>query len=244
LKHRFLALALLPLLGACATKRDLRDLRTEVQALQSSNQELLTDVQRQNAQALDSLTAQLIRMRGDFTAQNYQMEQLLVQVMELTGQSQARLNELREQLRQRGEALGNGGSATGPAAAPAGNPDELFNAALASLRRGSFSTARAGFEEFLRSHPRHANAADAQFYIGETFYEARDFERAWAAYGRVLELYPASPRASTALYKAALISLEQGNRDRARVMFNQVVSAYPRSEEAPLARQQLQQMGR
>jgi tol-pal system protein YbgF len=241
LKHRLLALALLPLLGACATKRDLRDLRAEVQTLQSSNQELLTDVQRQNAQALDSLSSQLLRMRGDFTAQNYQTEQLLVQLMELTGQSQTRLNELREQLRQRGEAMGNG-AAAGPAAA--GNPDEIFNAALASLRRGSFSTARAGFEEFLRSFPRDDRAPEAQFYIGESYFEARDLERAWAAYGRVLELYPASPRASTALYKAALISLQQGNRDRARVMFNQVVSAYPRSEEAPLARQQLQQMGR
>jgi tol-pal system protein YbgF len=242
LRHQLLALALIPLLGACATKRDLRDLRTEVQAMQSSNQELLLEMQRQNQQALDSLSMQLFRMRGDFTAQNYQTEQLLVQIQELTGQSQARLAELREQLRQRGEQLPDVPGAVG--APPAGNPDEMFAAALASLRRGSFATARAGFEEFLRSFPRHAQAADAQFYIGETHYEARDYDRAWAAYGRVLELHPASPRASTALYKAALISLEQGNRDRARVMFNQVLSAYPRSEEAPLARQQLQQMGR
>lgn len=242
--HRRLLLAavLLPLLGGCATKRDLRDLRVEIDSLRTGQAEAMRDIQRQNGQILDSLSAQNTRMRGDISNRFTDMDRQLVQIQELTGQGQRRLSELREQINRREEA----GVAEGVAAAPqpTGSPEEVFNTALAALRRGSHTTARAGFEEVVRSHPEHALAAEAQFHIGESYQEGRDPTRAVEAYGRVLERYPNAPKAPTALYRTGIIELERGNRDRARTMLNQVVTAYPRSVEAPLAREQLQRLGR
>ncbi len=246
---RFLApLLFCMLLAGCATKRDLRDLRTEVETLRASQEALVREIQRQNAMLLDSVTSQNVRMRGDLRNQLVQMERQLVQIQELTGQGQRRLAELREQIRAREEAqtaiVPAGANGSGSAAPPTVSAEELYNTSIAALRRGSHTTARAGFEELLRAYPQHALAAEAQFHIAESYAEAKDLPRAIEAYGRVLERYPQSPRAPVALYRAGVLELERGNRDAARTMFNQVVTAYPRSAEAALAREQLQRLGR
>ena len=226
------------LLGGCATKRDLRDLQTEIDGMRASQAQMLEQIREQNAMILDSLANQGLRMRGDFGNRLTGIERQLVQVQELAGQGQNQLSQLREQIRSRevADAVPVGG------AVPSGPPEEVYNASLDALRRGSLSTARSGFEEFLRAFPQHPLAADAQFYIGETYEQGQDLQRALEAYSRVLELYPASARAPSALYQAGLIEIERGNPDRARTLLNQLVSAYPRSPEAAQATEQLSRL--
>jgi tol-pal system protein YbgF len=238
MKYRLLTLALLPALAGCATKKDLALLRTEVEALRASQAETLEAIQQQ----LDEVGQQNTRMRGDLTNQLYGVERQLVQIQELTGQGQQRLNELREQLRAREEAIAT--APEGGAAPVAGAPEELFSAARAALERGSMTTARAGFEEFLRGYPRHERAPEAQLFIGETYEKGNDAARALEAYGRVVELYPASAQAPTALLRAGQIEAARGNTATARKAFDQIIAAYPRSPEAAQARQQLQKLPR
>ena len=174
------------------------------------------------------------------------MEQQLVQIQELTGQGAQQIATLRDQVRAREEALRSqvdDGEGAAPSSSGA-SAQELYDASLASLRRNSFSTARVGFEELIRSYPRHALAADAQFQIGEAYAGAKDVPRALEAYARVGELYPASPRAASALYRSAVLELERGNRDRARTLFTQVTTAYPRSPEAAQAKDQIAKLRR
>lgn len=156
-------------------------------------------IQRQNQMLLDSMGAASLRTRGDIANQLVAMERQLVQIQQLTGQGQQRLAELREQINSRAEAIAaqpqsvSSGRETPPPAA-----QELFDASLASLRRGSFSTARVGFEEFLRLYPQHALAPDAHFHIAEAYTGSKDVPRAVEAYGRVIEQYPNHPRAAAA----------------------------------------------
>lgn len=223
------------LLGGCATKRDLRDLQTEIDSMRSSQLGMLERLEQQNAMMLDSLANQGLRMRGDVGNRLTAIERQLVQVQELAGQGQVQLSQMREQIRARESAMAL--PPTGPA--PSGSPEEIYNSSVDALRRGSLSTARSGFEEFLRAYPQHPLASDAQFYVGESFEQAEDLPRALEAYGRVLELYPASAKAPAALFQAGLIEIERGNADRARTLLNQVVSAYPRSPEAEQAKERL-----
>lgn len=243
MRPRLLALALvLPLMvSGCATKKDLRQLRDEMETMRSSQVTLLREIQRQNQMLLDSLSSKDIRLRGDISNRLLQMERQLVQIQELTGQGQQRLSELRQQLRSQEEAIraAAAASAAQPGNAAVGNPDEVFAAAQGALQRGSFTTARAGFEEFVRVFPQNPRVSEAQLAVGETFEKANDLPRALEAYGRVVELYPDAPHAATALYRSALIEAKRNNRSRARTMLNQVISAYPRSPEAPLARTEL-----
>jgi len=240
--RRLLVFALgLPLLAGCATKRDLRDLRTEIQSMQAQQDALLREIQRQNAAILDSLSIQEIRLRGDLGNQLVQMERQLLQIQELTGQGQQQLAEVRRTLREREEAIRNAESMMA-ASGVAGDPEELLSTAQAALERNSLTSARAGFEEFLRAFPSHERAPEAQLGVGESYERGEDPERALEAYARILELHPDSPQAATALYRSALIEVERDNREEAESMLNQVVAAYPNSPEASLAREQLRRM--
>lgn len=243
------ALLVVPLLGACATKRDVRDLRDEMAAMRASQDSVLREMRRENRTFLDSIASQNARLRGDMAARFLQVDRQLVQIQELTGQGQQRLAELREQINARAQqdAARQAEGAAGSDAAPAGSgasADELYETSLASLRRGSLQTARAGFQEFLRAHPSHRLAPDALFYVGETYNEAKDVTNALQTYAQVVQRYPSSARAPTALFRAGTIEAGRGNRTEARALFNRVVQSYARSPEATLARDQLQRLGR
>jgi tol-pal system protein YbgF len=238
-------------LGGCATKRDLRDLQLEMQTMQSSQeallQELRLEIRRQNALLMDSLSTQDVRLRGDLANRLVQMERQLIQIQELTGQGQQGLAQLRQELRLQEEAAraalaAAGSGAVGVPGAPAGDPEELFEEAQGALDRGSFSTARAGFEEFVRAFPQHARAPEALLLIGESREKAKESQPALEAYQRVVELHPASTQAPTALLRAALLEVAAGNRSRARTMLTQLTTAYPRSPEVTQARAELRRL--
>jgi len=119
--------------------------------------------------------------------------------------------------------------------------DEAYEAALGAYRRGSLTTAREGFQEFLRIAPADPRAPDAQFYVGESY--SRDPDAAIAAYQRVVERWPSSPRASAALLRMAKLEIARGDRTEARAHLNQILRSYPRSDEADEARTQLDRLG-
>lgn len=238
MRARLLAVVLATaVLGGCATKGDLNDLQAEIGRMQATQERLLNEILRQNEAVMDSLTAQDVRMRGDFSNQLVQIERQLVQIQELTGQGQQRLAEMRQTLNSREEALRRLEAAEAGGDLAAGDPDDLFFSARGALDRGSMATARAGFEEFLRAFPNHPLAAEAGVGLGAVLEESGERDAAFERYSQVLERHPDAPEAATALFRAALIELDRGNDDRARTMLNQLTAAYPGSEEAAEARE-------
>ena len=250
-RTRIAAAALLPLLAGCvATKQDMELLRNEIQSSRVAQEQQVAQLIRRTQAMLDTLEIQNTRMRGDIANRLVQIERQLVQIQELSGQSQAQLNDLRRQINERAEEArraaeaappAEGGGASDESAATPAEAQQLYDAALAAYRRGSMSSARTGFQEFLRAAPQHRLAADAQFYVAET--QARDPDAAIEAFEAVVERYPASTRAPAALLRIGKIEAERGNRTEARARYNQLVRAYPRSEQATEARRELQRLG-
>jgi tol-pal system protein YbgF len=239
--RRLLAIvALIVPLSACATRGDLQNLQDEMRRMQANQEILLREIQRQNTAILDSLQTQDIRLRGGLSNQLIQIERQLVQIQELTGQGQQGLADLREAVRAREQALQR---ITEPApSADTGDADELFRSAEGALQRGSLSTARAGFEEFVRSFPQHPLAPEARLYLGAILNQEGNAQRALEEYQRILELHPTAPEAATALFRAAIVERDRGNTARARTMLNQLTAAYPASPEAAAARDELRGM--
>jgi tol-pal system protein YbgF len=200
-------------------------------------------------QALVTQQAYLVQMRGDLRTELLSVQQQLVAVQELTGQSQQRLTELRSRIEAReqqqdnaGAAGGAGGAPVGPSGNPAGpGPDQMYDLSLQQYRRGSLATARLGFREFLRVFPTHERAPDALFYVGESFEQSTP-DSAAAVYDQVVKTYPNSPRAASALYKLGLLAEQRGDRATARTYYSRVIAGYPRSPEADLARQNQQRL--
>jgi tol-pal system protein YbgF len=270
------ALAVLPLVAGCALRSDVTKLRLQMDAQaraaaarDSASRANMAAIARLVQGVIDSLAAQQDQMaglKGDLRVDLYNIQQQLVAVQELTGQSQQRLTELRAQLEQRSEQLaaqaaaqaaaaqrdsaapvaGQGAAPAAPVPAPAPpqpGPDQLMELALQQLRRGSPATARTGFAEFLKLYPSHARAGDAWFFIGESWTAEQRTDSAAAAYRRVVQHYPTSGHAAAALYKLGLIAAAANQREEARKEFNQLVATYPRSAEAALAREQLRNLG-
>lgn len=251
--RRFLLIAaLLPLAAGCvATKQDVEELRLNM-AAQSARQDSLFRVLVARTEAmLDSLSDQNVRLRGDFANRLLAIDRQLVQIQELSGQNQAQLAGLRQQIEQSAAEARRAQEAAAAAARDdagagdeeGGDPQELYDAALGALRRGSVGTARTGFEEFLSANPQHRLAPDAQYNIGQSYEQGREPANAITAYARVVELYPTSSRAPAALLRMGRLELGRGNRTQARTHFNAIVQRFARSPEAADARTELQRMG-
>lgn len=248
----------LGLAAGCALKGDVRKVELQVQALQAdlaksdaaraAERDTILAAVRQLQQALAAQQAYLVQMRGDMRTELLSVQQQLVTVQELTGQSQQRLTELRSRIEARaqqqeqGIATPAGGTPVGPSGNPAGpGPDQMYDLSLQQYRRGSLATARLGFREFLRVFPTHERAPDALFYIGESF-EQNAPDSASAVYDQLVKTYPNSPRAPSALYKQGVLAEQRGDKALARTFYSRVIAGYPRSPEADLARQNQQRL--
>lgn len=231
-------------LGGCALRSDVRRLEEQLTTMQdedarrdSAQAAQLAQVIALQQQANDSLAAvqaALRSFRGETVGQLYEVQKQLLQVQELAGQSTRRLNELRGDLDARGQQLGG---ATGDPSAV-----QMYEASLQQLRRGSTSTARAGFRQFLEQYPTATEAPDALYFIGESFgTEAPDSAAVY--YGQVVERYPNSVRSASALYRLGALAESARDTSAARGYYQRLISKYPTSNEAALARDRLKALG-
>ena len=242
-------------LSACALKGDVRRVEREVQELRAEMartdsaradfldlafQQMLA-LQRQILDSLDAQDRRLALFRGTVRSDMTEVQRQLMQIQELSGQSQARLSEMQRRLEEREltpAATTPAGDSTAGAPAGAPRPQEMYDVGIQQLRRGSPQTARTAFQLLVSQYPDHVLAGDAQFNIGESWQNTEP-DSAAAAYELVVQKYPNSRRAPTALYRLGTIAEQKGDMESARVYYQRVINGYPRSDEAELAREKL-----
>ncbi len=240
------------LLTGCATKRDLRDLRADLQAQRAQQEEASA---RMQTQTLDSLAAQgeaLFQLRGQLMTQLLSIQEQLVTIQELTGQNQRNVAALREQLESERTRLmempvpgdSAGGEMLAPPAVAAGEPEDLYHTGVTMLNRGSRATARRAFEEFLSRFPNHTLAADSRYWLADIMVQEDRWEEAIVAFNEIPELYPASPRVPEALYRVGVAYIQLERPNEARQYLNRVITGFPTSGSAVLAQEALARLPR
>ena len=242
-------------LGGCVTKGDVQRVQDDIALFKaesarrdSARAAQLTEVIRMQQRVMDSLALSqkaVGQIKGDLASDLYNIQQQLVQLQELTGQSQQRLSELHTQLEARGEQIATTapGDTTHGETPGAASADQMYEASLAQLRRGSTSTARQGLREMLRVYPTSERAGDALYFIGQSF-AAENPDSAAAYYDQVVQKYPTSSRAGSALYNLGLLAERRKDTKKAKDAYQRVVQKYPQSDEAALARDRLKALGR
>lgn len=232
--------------GCFASKGDMRLLQDELRSLRSSVAQadtarraqadtLLQVIGRAN-DSLRVLSARFNAFQGNTATELRSMGSQLITIQELTGQSQRRIQELRASMEAQAEAAAAAAPVTDSTKPPVGpGPAQLFQSSLDQLRRGSYGTAREGFQQLLTQYPDYEDAAAAQLYVGETFIQERNQAAADSVYQLVAQRFPRSAQAPTALYKRALLLRDGGRAQEARTLLQRVVRDYPRSDEAQLA---------
>jgi len=250
-------------LAGCATKSDVQLVQGEVALMRaetlrrdSTRAAQLNELIQAQRAIMDSLGATrrtVAQIKGDVSQDLYNVQQQLVQLQELTGQSQQRLSELRTQLEARAAAQqsenagGTGAAAPGDTTQGGGasnaSADQMYEASLAQLRRGSTGTARLGLRELLRTYPTSPRAPDALYFIGQSF-AAENPDSAATYYQQVVDSFSTSPRAASALYNLGLLAERRKDTAKAKDAYQRVVQKYPQSDEAALARDRLKALGR
>jgi len=117
---------------------------------------------------------------------------------------------------------------------------DLYKDAYETYQKGNFEGARRKFEAFLKQYPNTELSDNAQFWIGETYYGKKDYEKAILEYEKAIAKYPEGDKVPAALLKQALAFLELGDKTNGRNLLKRVIERYPHSEQADMAKKRLE----
>ena len=117
--------------------------------------------------------------------------------------------------------------------------EALYKNAKQTYARKDFTAAREKFRAFLAVYPKGELSDNAQFWIGESFYSEKDYEKAIIAYDDVLKKFPKGDKVPSALLKQALCWLELGDKTFARSLLKRVIKEHPRTQQAKIAKEKL-----
>lgn len=138
-------------------------------------------------------------------------------------------------------AVSPGTTAPATPAAVVGSPEEgrTYDAAQNQRRIGNYQGAIVAFQAFLAQFPKSPLAHRAQYWIGDSHFNLRDFKNAIANQQKLLATYPESPSVPDALLNIASCQSELGDAAAARKTMDGLVARYPASDAAEKARRRL-----
>ena len=115
----------------------------------------------------------------------------------------------------------------------------LLNGGMEKLKQNSYAAARESFSTLLRTYPKSELVADAQYYIAESYFSEKWYEKAILEYQVVISRYTKSKKRPAALYKQARSFEITGDMANAKSRYTDLVNVYPKSAEAGLAKKKL-----
>jgi tol-pal system protein YbgF len=134
-------------------------------------------------------------------------------------------------------------AAVAPSAKPAARDpvaeNKLYDEALRQFRGGNYQGAVASFESFADKYPASALAPNAQYWIGVSYFNQRDFAKALQTNQALIKSYPDSAKVPDAMLNIASIYVEQNDYTAARSTLEEVIAKHPTSDAAAKARTRL-----
>ena len=121
-------------------------------------------------------------------------------------------------------------------------PEELYKRSYSAYLGGDFEGAIKGFGEYLRLYPKTELSDNAAYWMGESYYSMKDYDRAATAFDDMASGYPDSNKAPAALLKSAMALTELGASDPALDRLKKILDKYPTSNEAIQASEKLSSM--
>ncbi len=132
------------------------------------------------------------------------------------------------------------GATLDAAALSGGSPRGDYDAAYAMVLAGDYAGAETGFTRFLENHPNDPLAANAQFWLGESYFARKQYRDAADAFLKSYTDYPDSNKVTDSLLKLGLSLKGIGQTDAACATFNELLTKYPGAPTAVRAEAQAQ----
>lgn len=119
--------------------------------------------------------------------------------------------------------------------------DALYLKGLDSLKAGDIVTAREQFTKFLDQNPKHELAANAHYWIGESYYSEKNYESAILAYQEVIKNFPGKDKVVAAMLKQAMAFNAINDPKSTKFVLKKLIEGFPKSEEAKKAKTMLKE---
>ncbi len=120
--------------------------------------------------------------------------------------------------------------------------NDMYALAKQAYDNNSLGTARQGFEALIKAYPDAPQADNAQFWVGETYYREKWFEKAILEYHKVIKNYPKGNKVPAALLKQGFAFSQLKDNTNARLVLSELVKKYPGSNEAAIAKKKLDRL--
>jgi len=119
---------------------------------------------------------------------------------------------------------------------------ESYRQAIMLFGGGKHAEARRAFQAVFDADPSGDLADNALFWIGETYFAAKDYTNAVRFYQRVVSDYATQNKAPDALFKIAMAQERTGDLALARRTLQQVIERFPYSSPASSAKAELERI--
>lgn len=216
------------------TRANVQQMQRELSAIKERIDETRVQVGRQLGQTsregdqrVKTLESRLAKLEEDAKAQ-----------AQLLKSSDDELKQLREAAQAAAE---RGAVYDGSADARLGETETIrrdFEGAWRSFERKDYQAAVGRFREFVKKHGKSKLAGAAQFWLGESHFAIKEYEKAIVAYDEV-KRYPQTDKVPAALLRQGLSFAELGEKLNARLVLQELIEKFPQSAEAPKAKQRL-----
>ncbi|AKA39657.1 cell division protein CpoB [Yersinia ruckeri] len=227
----------------------VEDRVTSLERISNAHSQLLTQLQQQ----LSDSQRDIDSLRGQIQENQYQLNQ----IVERQKQIYQQMDSLGGQGAQNSASAAAGASAENAAtgatdnavagtvastAAPASTGDENsdYNAAVSlALEKKQYDQAITAFQGFVKQYPKSTYQPNANYWLGQLYYNKGKKDDAAYYYAVVVKNYPKSPKSADAMYKVGVIMQEKGQGDKAKAVYQQVIKQYPNTETAKQAQKRL-----
>jgi len=118
-------------------------------------------------------------------------------------------------------------------------PDALYQAGLEAFKAGDMKKSRELFARFIELYPKHDKTANSLYWLGETYYNDKNYDQAILEFQKVVKNFPDKEKVPAAMLKQGMAFINLKDSKSARYVLKELVRLYPASEEAKRAREQL-----
>lgn len=117
----------------------------------------------------------------------------------------------------------------------------LYDSAFNDIRDAKYESAESKFKKFMNEFPSHTLAANAQYWLAETFYVRGNYPQSAKMFAQGYQDYPKGAKASDSLLKLGLSLAKMDKKDDACLSFQQLKKDFP-DESVPANRRAAQEM--
>lgn len=118
-------------------------------------------------------------------------------------------------------------------------PEAVYQSAMDAFKSGDMPKTREILTNFLAKFAGNDLAANAHYWLGETYYNEQKFDQAILEYQDVIKNYPGKDKVPAAMLKQAMAFKELGDTKSAKYLYKKLVELYPAADEAKAAKEKL-----